>query len=65
MTKEDLEVLKEKKVKEPNYIKIVKEFLSLKKPNRILLSRLIEVIYVNEDGTIDIHYRVKNPYKDN
>ncbi len=61
----DLEVLKEKKVKEPNYIKIVKEFLSLKKPNRILLSRLIEVIYVNEDGTIDIHYRVKNPYKDN
>lgn len=61
---EDLEALKEKKVKEPDYIKIVKEFLSLKKPNRILLTRLIEEIYVNEDGTLDIQYRVKNPYKD-
>lgn len=62
--KKDLEALKQEKVAEPNYIKIVKEFLSLKEPNRILLTSLIEVIYVNEDGTIDIHYRVENPYKE-
>lgn len=44
--------------------KIVKEFLSLKKPNKLLITRLIDVIYLSEDGTIDIHYKIQNPYKE-
>ena len=49
----------EKNIEEPDYSKIVKEFLSLKKPNKILIAKLIDVIYISEDGTIDIHYKVK------
>ncbi len=60
----DLQGIINKKIKEPNYTKLVKEFLSLKKPNKILITKLIEVIYISEDGTIDIHYKVKNPYKE-
>lgn len=60
----DLQVVVNKSVEEPNYTKIIKEFLSLKKPNKILITKLIKVIYISEDGTIDIHYKVKNPYKD-
>ena len=44
-------------------MKIVNEFLSMKKPNKIIIGKLIDVIYVSEDGTIDIHYKVVNPYK--
>lgn len=60
----DLQGVINKSVEEPNYTKIVKEFISLKQPKKILITKLIEVIYVSEDGTIDIHYKVKNPYKD-
>lgn len=60
----DLKGIIEKNVEEPDYAKIVKEFLSLKKPNKILITKLIEVIYISDDGTIDIHYKVKNPYKE-
>lgn len=61
--KKDLEDVKNKNIVEPNYTKIVKEFLALKKPTKILITQLIDVIYLSEDGTIDIHYKVKNPYK--
>ena len=60
----DLQGVINKSVEEPNYTKIVKEFLSLKKPNKILITKLIEVIYISEDGRVDIHYKVKNPYKE-
>lgn len=60
----DLQGIINKSIEEPNYTKIVKEFLSLKKPNKILITKLIDVIYISEDGTIDIHYKVKNPYKE-
>lgn len=60
----DLESIKQKNVIEPDYAKTVKEFLSLKKPNKIVIAKLIDVIYLSEDGTIDIHYKVENPYKD-
>ena len=60
----DLQEVINKSVEKPNYTKIVKEFLSLKKPNKILITKLIEVIYISEDGRIDIHYKVKNPYKE-
>lgn len=61
---ETLESIKQKNTIEPNYTKIVKEFLSLKKPNKIIINKLIDVIYLSEDGTIDIHYKVQNPYKE-
>ena len=60
----DLENIKNKNIVEPEYSKIVKEFLSLKKPNKLLITRLIDVIYLSEDGTIDIHYKIQNPYKE-
>lgn len=60
---EDLQGLIEKNIIEPEYSKIVKEFLALEKPNKILITKLIDVIYINENGTLDIHYKVQNPYK--
>ncbi len=61
---EDLEAIMQKNIVEPNYSKIVKEFLSLKKPNKLMIVKLIDKIYLSEDGTIEINYKVKNPYKD-
>ena len=58
---EDLEAIIQKNVIEPDYEKIVKEFLSLKKPNKLMLLKLIDVIYISEDGTIEINYKVQNP----
>ena len=60
----DLESIKNKGIAEPEYSKIVKEFLSLKKPNKLMITKLIDVIYLSEDGTIDIHYKIQNPYKE-
>ncbi len=59
----DLQGLIEKNIIEPEYSKIVKEFLALKEPNKILITKLIDVIYIDENGTLDIHYKVQNPYK--
>ena len=59
----DLESITAKKIVEPNYNKLVKDFLSMKKPNKIIVGKLIEKIELSEDGTIDIHYKVQNPYK--
>lgn len=59
----ELQGIINKSVEKPNYTKIVKDFLSLKKPNKILITKLIKVIYISEDGRVDIHYKVKNPSK--
>lgn len=59
----DLEAVNAKKIVEPNYNKLVKDFLAMKKPNKIIIGKLIEKIELSEDGTIDIHYKVQNPYK--
>jgi site-specific DNA recombinase len=61
---EDLENIKQKNIVEPDYTKAVKEFLTLKKPNKVMITKLIDVIYLSEDGTIDIKYKVQNPYKE-
>lgn len=53
-----------KNIVEPDYTKAVKEFLTLKKPNKVMITKLIDVIYLSEDGTIDIKYKVQNPYKE-
>ena len=60
----ELQEVIDKSGEEPNYSKIIKDFLSLKKPNKILITKLIKVIYISEDGQVDIHYKVKNPNKD-
>lgn len=60
----ELQEVIDKSVEEPNYSKVIKDFLSLKKPNKILITKLIKVIYISEDGQVDIHYKVKNPNKD-
>ena len=59
----DYDGILSKNIKTPDYIKIVKEFLSIKNPNKIIVGKLIDVIYVSADGTIDIHYKFTNPYK--
>lgn len=50
---------------EPDYIKIVKEFLDLKNINKVIITKLIDKIYLSEDGIIDIHYKFQNPYREN
>lgn len=60
----DLQGIINKSVEERNYTKIVKDFLSLKEPSKILITKLIKIIYISDDGRIDIHYKVKNPYKE-
>lgn len=57
----DLEAMQQKNTIEPDYDKIVKDFLSLKKPNKIIIVKLIDSIYLSEDGTIDIYYKVQKP----
>ena len=59
----DLEAVAAKRIVEPDYNKTVKDFLSMKKPNKIIIGKLIDKIELSEDGTIDIHYKVQNPYK--
>lgn len=39
-------------------------FIEVKKPNKILITKLIKVIYISETGIIDIYYRIKNTYKE-
>ena len=59
----DLEGITSKKNVEPNYAKIVKYFLAMKKPNKIIIGKLIDKIELSEDGQVDIHYKVQKPYK--
>lgn len=44
-----------------NYDKIVKDFLELKKLNKITIVQLIKEIYLSEDGTIEIYYNIQEP----
>lgn len=46
----------------PDYEKIIQDFLSLKKPNKIIITKLIDMIYLSENGTINIHYKVAAPF---
>jgi hypothetical protein len=42
-----------------NYAEKVEEYLSMKKPNKLLLSNIIEKITVDQDKNIDIYYKIK------
>ncbi len=61
--KEDLDILISKKYEEPNYKKIVEQYLSFEKPSRVLLLQIIDYIEISQDGTIDIYYNMKRPFE--
>ncbi len=44
-----------------NYTKIIDDFLSLKNPYRLIILNLIDVIYLSENGNIDIYYKIQKP----
>lgn len=60
---QDLKLYISASMEQPNYSEIVENFLKMKKPNKIIINKLIETIYLSEDGTVDIHYRIQNPHK--
>ena len=41
---------------------IIKEFLSLKKPSKKLLSSLIDKIVIDEEQNVNIYYKIKPLY---
>lgn len=43
----------------PKYDKIIKDFLSLNNPKKLVIIKLIDIIYIHENGTIDIHYKLQ------
>lgn len=49
----------ESKMEREQILSKIKEYLSLKKPNRALLANLIDKIYISQDKTIEIHYKFK------
>ena len=42
-----------------NYEQIVEEYLSMKKPNKLLLSNIIDRITIDENKNVDIYYKIK------
>ena len=42
-----------------NYEEIVEEYLSMKKPNKLLLSNIIDRITIDENKNVDIYYKIK------
>ena len=59
--KADLEKFQQKKDFIFNYEKIVKDFLLLKRPNKFIITSLIEKIELNKEGKIEIYYRFECP----
>lgn len=45
-----------------DYEKIVTEYLSLKKPNRTILSNLIDKVIIDENKNIEIIYKIRTPF---
>jgi len=45
-----------------DYEKIVSDYLALKKPNRKVLSALIDKIIIDEDKNIEIKYKIRTPF---
>jgi len=61
--KKESEKFQQKKSSILNYEKIVKDFLQLKKPNKFIITSLIEKIELNKDGKIEIYYRFECPQR--
>ena len=58
-SKKHLKELKSSKTASKNLNKVVEDILSLEKPDRNLMLRLIEKIDVHEDGIADIYFNFK------
>lgn len=57
----ELDIIEEKMKPNNDYTSIVKEYLSLRKPNKRLLACIIDKIIINQDKEITIKYKIKNP----
>lgn len=53
----------EKSKDSPDYIRIIKEISNFDRPDKFLLSALIERIEITDNREINIYYRFQNPYK--
>lgn len=59
--KKQLNILEDKLISSKEYQDIIKEYLKIKKPNKRLLSYLIDKIIINQNKEITIKYNIKNP----
>ena len=57
----ELSILEDKVIPDNEYTKIVKEYLSFKKPNKAMLAHIIDKISIDKNKQITIKYRIKNP----
>ena len=56
-----LGILENKITPNDEYQEIIKEYLKMKKPNKRLLSYIIDKIIINQNKEITIKYNIKNP----
>ena len=42
-----------------NYQEMIEDYLSMKKPNKLLLSNIIDKITIDENKNVDIYYKIK------
>ena len=56
-----LNIIDKKIIPDDDYSKVVKEYLSMRKPSRYLLARIIDKIIINQNKEITIKLRIKNP----
>ena len=56
-----LGILENKITPNDDYQEIVKEYLKMRKPNKRLLSYIIDKIIINQNKEITIKYNIKNP----
>ncbi len=57
----DLEKILKVQSEDQNVNKIVNDFLTISKPNKLLIVKLIDKISLSENGTINIYYKIKPP----
>ena len=56
---DDLKEINNNKIKK-DYNKIIDDFLNLN--NKLIILNLIDIIYLNQDGIIDIYYKIQKPH---
>lgn len=56
-----LNIIDNKMIPDNDYIKVVKEYLSMRKPSRYLLACIIDKILINKVKEITINLKIKNP----
>ena len=56
-----LNILEEKVIPKDDYQDIIREYLKMKKPSKIMLSQIIDKITINQNKDITIKYKIKDP----